>query len=123
MNARSMLDLVAGFTREYGVVVTYQEQETELNSRGVPIVKQSDVIKSVKVLLLKEQFSVLKPIQTVAGLSQDYTRYIVTLPDVDIKKDMIITDNHNIKWKLGIVDWFDIGGVAVAKQASLIAVA
>jgi hypothetical protein len=120
MKAENMINMIKKFTDQYGVDVTWQEHEETINSRGKPINNKSQIIKSAKVLLLKEKFNSMKVIDTNAiGLSQDYTRYLLTLPEIDIKKDMAITDNHNIKWKLGFIDWFDVGGVPVAKQSSL----
>jgi len=120
--ATRMIALVHRFTAQYGVTVTWQEQTEEINSRGAVIAVNNGPMKSARVLLLKEKFTTLKSFTEVFGLTQDYTRYILTLPNVDIKKDIIITDNHGMKWKLGIVDWFDVGGVSVAKQASLLEV-
>jgi len=119
MNPRNMINMVKKFTDQYGVTVTWQEQETTVNSRGRPIEAESGIPKSAKVLILKEKYSPLQAIQVSTGLSQDYARYILALPDIDLKKDMVVTDAHNMKWKLGIVDWFDIAGVSVAKQAAL----
>jgi hypothetical protein len=120
MKPVNMINIVKRFTTQYGVNVTWQEPEITTNSRGKPVTNKSETTKSAKVLLLKEKFNPMKIIDTgVIGLGQDYTRYILALPDVEIKKDMIITDNHNMKWKLGFIDWFDIGGVPVCKQSSL----
>jgi len=95
----------------------------EENSRGHLVTTDGEITKLATVLILKEKINPLNPQVNVAGLGQDYTRYIMTLPDVDIQKDLVITDNHNMHWKIGIVDWFDVGGVCVAKQAKLIEVA
>jgi len=119
MTAATAATMVKKFTAKYGVVVTWNEPGEETNSRGVTVFAPSLVTRSAKVLLLKEKFSVLKSMQAAIGLTQDYTRYVLTLPCVEIKKDLVITDNHGAKWKVGVVDWFDIGGKAVAKQASL----
>jgi len=122
MTPGSIINMVKRFTRQYGVKITWVELKTEENSRGVLVTTESEIPMSATVLILKEKYSVLKAIQVAVGISQDYTRYVLTLPDVAIKKDMVITDNHGMTWKLGVVDWFDVGGVPVAKQASLLEV-
>jgi hypothetical protein len=125
MNPQNMINMVKKFTNQYGVNVTWQELEVTNNSRGIPVVNKSEITNSVKVLLLKEKFNPIKTTDmkisdiNVIGLSQDYTRYIIVLPEINIKKDMVITDNHNMKWKLGVIDWFDVGGVSVFKQSAL----
>ena len=120
MKAESMIEMVKRFTKQYGVDVSWQEQTVTNNSRGKPVVTNDGKIKSAKVLLLKDKFDPLKIIDTnVFGLSADYSRYILTLPEIEIMQDMIITDNHNMKWKLGIIDWFDVGGTPVCKQSRL----
>ena len=120
MTFASMINMVKRFTDQYGVFVVWDEMITETNSRGKPVNNKNGIIKSAKVLLLKEKFSPLQIIDAgIIGLGQDYTRYILTLPDIEVQKDMIIIDNHNRKWKLGIIDWFDIGGVPVCKQSEL----
>jgi len=121
MKPQSIIDMVKKFTDLYGVDVTWQEPVTLTNSRVKPInTNNSDTTKTAKVLLLKEKFNPMKIIDTgVIGLSQDYTRYLLVLPEVEIMKDLVITDNHNMKWKLGFIDWFDVGGVPVCKQVSL----
>jgi hypothetical protein len=120
MNPQSMIDMVKRFTDQNGVNVTWQKPEITNNSRGMPVLNKSAITTSARVLLLKEKFNPLKVINTDAiGLGQDYTRYILALPEIEIEKDMVITDNHNMKWKLGIIDWFDVGGVPVCKQSAL----
>jgi len=120
MNAENIIDMVKRFTDQGGVYVTWNESVMEKNSRNISVNKNNEKQITKKVLLLKEKFNPLQVMDSgVFGLTQDYTRYILTLPDVDIKKDMIITDSRNRKWKLGIVDWFDIQDVVVAKQSSL----
>ena len=120
MKAENILDMIKRYTDQYGVDISWNKTETVNNSRGVSIENKTDEIKSAKVLLLKEKFN---PLQIIGanpiGLSHDYARYVIALPEIDIKKDMIITDNHNMKWKLGVIDWFDIGGTAVCKQSAL----
>jgi hypothetical protein len=123
MKPQNMINMVKRYTDQYGVNVSWQEPIITTNSRGIPVKNGEGELKSEKVLLLKEKFNPMKIIDTnIIGLSQDYTRYILTLPEIEIKKDMVITDNHSIKWKLGFIDWFDISGTAVCKQASLIEV-
>jgi hypothetical protein len=120
MKAERIINMIKGKTDEYGVTVSWQDTKVTKNSRRVTTTENTGEIKSFKVLLLKEKFNLLQVIDSNSiGLTQDYARYILTLPDIPILKDLIITDNHNKKWKLGIVDWFDIGGVAVLKQSAL----
>jgi len=121
MKAENIKNMVKRFTDQYGVDISWHITEIKNNSRGVPVITEgTNKLKTAKVLLLKEKFNPLQIVESsIVGLTQDYTRFILTLPDVEIFKDLIITDNHNKKWKLGIVDWFDVGGVPVAKQASL----
>ena len=123
MRPETMLSLLKRFTQDHGVIVSWKEASEEINSSGVTVTSGNGEIITAKVLLLKERFNALKSLEAVSGVSHDYTRYILTLPEIDIRKDVVITDNHGIKWKLGIVDWFDIGGVSVAKQAKLMEVA
>jgi hypothetical protein len=124
MKAENIINMIKRFIKQYGVDIKWNEQEMQKNSRGRATASNTEIIKSAKVLLLKEKFNPLQVINTDAiGLGQDYTRYLLAFPEVGIKKDTVITDNHNMKWKLGIVDWFDVGGVPVAKQSALIEVA
>jgi len=123
MNAEKMIAMIQKFTDQYGVLITWQSNETTTNSRGVKVKTSNEIIKSAKVLLLKEKFSPLQVFDSgVFGLSQDFKRYILTLPDIEIKKDLVITDNHKMKWKLGIIDWFDIAGTPICKQSSVMEV-
>jgi len=123
MKAENMIAMIQKFTDQYGVEVTWKVSETRLNERGVKVKTSNEIIKSAKILLLKEKFNPMKVFDTgVIGLSQDYTRYLLTLPAIELEKDMIITDNHNMKWKLGFIDWFDIGGEPVCKQISIMEV-
>ena len=119
MKPASIINMVKNFTDQYGVTITWKEHETGINSRGRSTDTETGMINSAKVLVLKEKFNPLTTISIAVGLSQDYTRYILALPEIELKKDMVITDNHNMKWKLGIIDWFDVGGVPVAKQTTL----
>ena len=120
MNAKNMINMVKRYIKQDGVNVTWNEVETVKNSRGIETANKTSEVKFAKVLLLKEKFNPLQIIDTnIIGLSQDYTRYILTLPETDIKKDIVITDNHGMKWKLGVVDHFDIGGVFICKQSAL----
>jgi len=120
MNAKNMINMVNRYIKKDGVNVTWNENETVKNSRGIAISNKTSEIKSAKVLLLKEKFNLLQVIDTdVIGLSQNYAKYILMLPEVEIVKDTVITDNHNMKWKLGVVDWFDIGDIFIFKQAAL----
>jgi hypothetical protein len=120
MNAENMINMVNRYIKQDGVNVTWNEIETVRNSRGIAISNKTSEIKSAKVLLLKEKFNLLQVIDTdVIGLSQNYTKYILMLPEVEMVKDTVITDNHNMKWKLGVVDWFDIGDIFIFKQAAL----
>ena len=121
-NSSSMRNMVKSFIREYGIQITWQEASTETNSRGVSVSTAGNTKVTAKVLFLKERFNPMKAITTVIGLSHDHSRYLITLPEVNIMKDLIVTDNHGIKWKLGPVDWIDIAGKPVAKQASLLEV-
>lgn len=120
MKLMNMINMIKKFTDQYGVLVTWTEFETTINSRGQTVQSNTEIVKSSKVLLLKEKYNPLNIINSnIIGLSQEYARYLLVLPEIEIKKDMVITDNHNIKWKLGFIDWFDVGGVPVAKQTTL----
>jgi hypothetical protein len=124
MTPASILNMVKKYTDKYGVIVTWRESVASTNSRGKPVAGKSETDTSARVLLLKEKFSPLKITDTgVIGLGRDYTRYILALPEVALEKDMIITDNRAMKWKLGFIDWFDVGGVPVCKQTTLTEVA
>lgn len=120
MTPSSMINMVERFTNQYGVHITWNEPVITFNSRNNPVSSNTGPIKTAKVLLLKEKFNPMKVFDTgIIGLGQDHTRYIMALPDVDLKKDMVVTDNHAIKWKLGFIDWFDVAGTPVCKQATL----
>jgi hypothetical protein len=120
----NFINLVKEKTNQYGVDITWNENRKVENDRGVTIKEETDIVKSAKVLLLKEKFNPTQVINTGAiGLSQDYSRYIITLPEIEIEKDLVIIDNHNRKWKLGFIDYYDIGGIVICKQASLTEVA
>jgi len=120
MKPESIIKMVKNKIDQYGVTVSWQKIVTKNNSRGRPIDETTDEKIYAKVLLMKEKYNPLQIMDSkIIGLTQDFTRFILTLPDVEIMKDLIITDNHEKKWKLGIVDWFDIGGVPVCKQSAL----
>ena len=115
----SMLNMVKSFIREYGIYVSWQEPIVEKNSRGEDVLSAGDQKVTAKVLFLKERFNPMKAAAAAVGLSHDHSRYIIALPEIKIRKDLIITDSHGIRWKLGPVDWIDIAGKPVAKQAPL----
>ena len=119
MKAQSMINTVKRYTDQYGVKITWNETLAETNSRGKNAAGANSALKTARVLILKEKFNPLQPVINAMGLSHDYARYVLCLPDIDLKKDMVITDNHNMKWKLGIFDWFDVAGTPVAKQSAL----
>jgi len=123
MKPANAKDIVKKFLRNYGVPVTWVEKVEETNSRGKVVLVDGTETKTATVLILKEKFNPLNPQLWAGGITQDYTRYVLALPDIPLAKDLVITDNHGMRWKLGIVDWFDVGGVSVAKQASLMEVA
>jgi len=120
--SNSMLDMVKSFTKIYGIQITWQEPVIEMNSRGEEVPSSGDKTVTAKVLFLKERFNPMKAIMASIGLSHDHSRYLITLPEVNITKDLVITDNHGIRWKIGPVDWIDIAGKPIAKQASLLEV-
>jgi len=112
--------MVKRCTDQYGVTVSWQKTEGKTNSRGKPIDEANGEIISAKVLLLKEKFSLVQITDSgVFGLTQDYAKFVITLPEIEIMKDLIITDNHGRKWKIGVVDPIDIGEIIVMKQAPL----
>ena len=119
MRARQAKALVSRFLRKYGREITWLKQVEETNSRGKTVMADGTETVSATVLILKERFNPLNPQLGPVGITHDYTRYVLALPDVELRNGMVITDNHGMRWKLGIVDWFDVGGVSVAKQASL----
>jgi len=121
-NSSSMRNMVKSFIRAYGIQITWQETAIETNSRGVNVPSAGNNTITAKVLFLKERFNPMKATTIAIGLSHDHSRYLITPPETNIIKDLIITDNHGIKWKLGPVDWIDIAGKPVAKQASLLEV-
>jgi len=120
MKPQNIINIIKRYTSQYGINITWQETETTINSRGKTVDSKTEIIKTAKVLLLKEKYNPVQIISTnIIGLSQDYARYVLTLPDIEIKKDMVITDSHNRKWKLGAIDWIDIGDIPVCKQSLL----
>jgi hypothetical protein len=126
MNQARMIAMVKKFTKQSGVMVTWEEMSQGVNSRGEPIDEPSAITKNAKILLLKEDFNPLKDFippytggQGITGLAHDYKNYIIFSPEIDLKKDTIITDNHAIKWKVGTVDWMDVNDVPVVKQAKI----
>jgi hypothetical protein len=119
MTAKSIIEIIRKYTRSYGIIITWKEPAQTTNSRGVPVLGQAGEDKQAKVLFIKEKYNLMKDVVMALGLQHDHSRYLLTLPDVAIQKDLTITDNHNQKWKLGPVDWFDIGGVPVCKQVPL----
>lgn len=120
MTAQAATAMVIRAMKKFGVRITWKVPLQEYNSRGVLVNTESEMERSAIVLLLKERFSVLKSLETVVGLSHDYTRYLITLPSIDIKQGTIITDNHDKLWKVGVVDWVDVAGKPVFKQMQLI---
>lgn len=115
--------LVARFLRKYGRKITWRARVEKTNSRGIAVAADGEETERAAALLLKERFSPLDPKSGLAGLTQDYARYVLALPDVALQRDMVIADDSGMRWRLGIVDWFDVGGVTICKQASLTPVA
>jgi hypothetical protein len=123
MKAVNVINLVKKFTAAYGVEITWREPVITLNSRGIPVKSGEGEERKASVLILKDKFTLLKPINADGfGISFDYGRFILAVPEVDIKKDLIITDAQGGKWKLGVVDYLEIGGVPVVKQVMLLEV-
>jgi len=122
MTARNAINTVKRFTAQYGTLVSWEEFEEVENSRGINITQKTGKMVNAKLLLMSEKWSVLKPLIETFGLSQDYTKYLLVLPDINLKKDMVIIDNNYQKWKIGIIDTKDIAGVPIFKQINLIEV-
>jgi hypothetical protein len=120
MTAKSVINLIRKFIREYGIIITWKAPAQAANSRGVPVLGQAGEDKQAKVLFIKEKYNPMKDVVMAIGLQHDHSRYLLTLPDIAIQKDLTITDNHNQKWKLGPVDWLDVGGIPVCKQVALV---
>ena len=123
MNAHGMISLVERFKQKFGVLITWTEQAVETNPRGAQVASAGTVSRSAPALLLKDRFNPMKAMAGAMGLTHDHGRYLLVLPCVGIRKDLVIADNHGIRWKLGPVDWFDVGGVPIAKQAAMLEVA
>jgi hypothetical protein len=120
MNAKPFKDMLKRFVKSSGINITWTEKKIELNSRGVPVATGVELNFEGRVLFLKEKYNPLVPLnKDNIGLIADYTRYLLCAPDIKIRKDLVIKDSHDRKWKLGIIDWFDIGGITVAQQAAL----
>lgn len=120
MNAARMVNMVKKFVAGSGVSCTWPRYQDQVNSRGEHIKGGTPVPVTAKVLLLKQQYNPIKDGIMPVGLSPDFTRYVLTLPDTDIQKDDVITDKNGFHWKVGPVDWFDIGGITVCRQAPLL---
>jgi len=117
MTAAGVKSMVERNTRKYGITITWPEQIMELNSRGIPVPTEGEAVKSARVILIQDKYSPLNAMGTSFGISVDMTRYLITLPNVEIKKDMIITDNHGQQWRVGFVNHADVAGITAAKWA------
>jgi hypothetical protein len=117
-----MVTLVKKFVDSYGVPCHWFRYAPALNSRGEKISGGTPTGINQKVLLLKQHYNPIKDREMPIGVSPDFTRYVLTLPDTDIQKDDVLTDSHGLRWKVGPVDWFDIGGTPVCRQAPLLEV-
>ena len=93
------------------------EQE---DSRGDKIMVPGEQVQTAKVLFIKERFNPLREIAAVMGITADPGRYLITLPEIRILKNTIITIiGDGSKWKAGTPDLFDIAGQKIAWQIAL----
>ena len=120
MNPVSMINLVKRFTNQNGVSISWHEMVEQEDSRGDKIMVPGEQVQTAKVLFIKERFSPLRELAAVMGITADPARYLITLPDIRISKNTIITIlGDGTKWKAGTPDLFDIGGQKIAWQIAL----
>jgi hypothetical protein len=118
MNVASRARLVKRMVHEYGVVCTWERHALIDNGIGTLVPDDSTVATlSARLLLLTQNSNPKQWISAPGGLSIDYSKYVMALPDVDVQKDDVITDNHGNQWKVGMPDVIDVKGVIIAKQA------
>jgi len=122
-DAQDFIDMAKDFTNEVGVLITWQEQETETNSRGRTVKTPGANVKTARVLILKEDYKALRPFAEAFGLTYDVTDYMIALPNVSIEKDMIVTDSDNKKWKLGPISPWRIADTVIVRTSKLTEVA
>ena len=122
MNANDAKEMVSKFIKKAGVEIQWRKSVTTLNSRGVPVTHPGDELVTERVLLLKEKFNPLHSTDAPIGMALDTARYIICLPDTPLVKDDIVTDSHGNSWRLDVLDWFDVSGVPVCKQAPVMRV-
>jgi hypothetical protein len=121
MNPASMAKTVKRMVKENGVVCHWNRCAIVLNPRGKEIEGTDDTIPmSAKVLLFSQSDSPKNESISSVGLSADFTKYALMSPDIDMRKDDIITDNFGFNWRVGEFDYMAVGIKKVAKYAPLI---
>ena len=116
MTSGSVIALVKKSVAKYGVTVSWKEAIMELNSREELVTLPGSNTITEKILLLKEKYNPIRDGNMSVGMVPDLARYILALPDSRILPEIVVTDQHGDKWRLGPIDWFDIAGTAVCKQ-------
>ena len=124
MNLRNMKNLVAKNVRTFGQEVKWTEFPLVEGERDNMVPDTSNPVnKSARVIIVKEKYSPISSFSSQIGLNFDATKYLICLPEVELKKNMIITDSLGQKWKTDVVETWDIAAAPVAKISSLTEVA
>jgi len=123
MNPRNMKNLVAKNVKTFGEQCSWSEFEMIENDRGIPVPSETETIRTARLIIVKQKYSAISSFASSLGLSFDQTMYLICLPEVQIQKNMVITDSQRQKWKLDVVEPWAIAGIPVAKISALTEVA
>ena len=120
MNPANMLRLVRRNVQTFGQNISWNdfpliegEREQMVPDTANPIARQA------RAIIVKEKYAPIASFAASIGISFDSTSYLIGLPDLQIEKNMVITDESNQKWKLDVVEPWRIGSTPVAKISSL----
>ena len=106
------------------VKITWQRYPLKENARGEMITDTdaAQVEFSAWVRLSRQKGGVQNTSIASTGLTTNLSMYLLTLFDVDIREDEIITADAGLikKWKVGVVDELSVEGECYAKQAPLV---
>jgi hypothetical protein len=120
MNSVSISKTVKRMIKENGVVCHWNRYLTHDNGYGTEIMDTDSAVPLyAKVLLLNQSDNPKYDAIVSTGLSANFTKYVLMLPDIDMRKDDIITDNFGFKWTVGTFDYIAVGTKKVAKLAPL----
>ena len=102
--------------------ITWERYPVTVNRRG-ETVSDTDAapqIMQAAVRIAQERAGVQQQREGPAGLSANLSKFVIMLPDTDLRQDDVITEvKTGMKWKVGVTDFLSIEGEVYAKQAPL----